>query len=225
MKIEFKNSKGQKLVGDLSEFDKDYVVIHCHGYGTSMLSSTAVSIKNTLTEKKISCLIFDFSGFGESDGNEKDVTISGAIDDLTSAVKYLKSLGFKKFVLSGSSFGGGVVLNYLTQNHDIVAAVLKAPVSDYNGLSLKVLEDTEKSEKFLKDAQKCSIYNKAASIQCPVLILHGDKDIDVPLGQSQRTALLIPNCRLIIIKGGNHKLADHQNLFLKEVVQFLESFR
>ena len=221
-RVEFKNSHGQKIVGSLFDLGKDFIVIHCHGYGTTKESLTAVSIGEEITSKGMSYLCFDFFGSGESDGKINDMTVSSALDDLSSAIKFLKKIGFINFSLSGSSFGGGVVLNHATSDKDIRSVALKAPVSDYCSLPLEELDLTERADDFLKDAAKYIIYDKAQKILCPVLIIHGDNDTSVPLNQSQKTCSLIKNCSLEVVKGGNHKLADHRKKFSSEFAKFFE---
>ena len=224
-KIIYKNYRGQKIVGLLIDNGKDFIVIHCHGYGTNKASKTATSLGEALDKLGMSFCRFDFSGFGESDGKEKDVRVSNAIDDLKSTIKYLKTIGFTNFGLSGSSFGGGVVLNYIADNHEIKVAVLKAPVSDYPDLPPEVLEDTEKDDDFLRDAALYTIYPKAKNIKCPVLILHGDKDTDIPLEQSQRTCSIIKGCKLIVVPGADHKFSDHKSIWATESAEFFKENR
>ena len=221
-KIIFKNSRGQKIVGLLLDHGKDFVVVHCHGYGTTKESKTAESLMKEADRNQLSFFRFDFVGCGKSDGEIKEMTMSTALNDLVSVVNFLKNGGFKSFALSGSSFGGGVVLNFPVDNKEIKSVALKAPVSDYPNIPVAEMDDTEKDREFLQDAAKYTIYEKADRITCPVLILHGDKDECVPLSQSQKTCSIIPDCKLEIVKGGNHRLSDHNDLFTKEFVEFFK---
>ena len=220
-KIVFKNSLNQKLVGNLIDCGKDFIVVHCHGYGANKESKTATSLQRKLEDSNISSFTFDFSDSGESECKKEDLTVSAGIDGLNSAIQYLKNLGFHKFALSGSSFGGNVVLNYIVNDKTIIAAVLKAPVSDWE--SINVSRDDELStSKFLDDAKKYTIYSKAKNIICPVLIFHGDIDEIVPIEQSKKTCSLISRCHLNIVKGSNHKLADHIDDLTSEATKFFK---
>lgn len=221
-KVTFKNSKNQKLVGNLVDCGKDYVVVHCHGYGPKTKGKdgdTAIALSRELTKKSISNFRFDFSGFGESEGEFIDVTVTGAIDDLKSAVKYLKNLGIKNIALSGSSFGGNIVLNYIIIDKDIKAIALKAPV-----LRWDLPEIETSSKKFKHDIKKYSV-DFSNKIYCPILIVHGTDDKDVPLDDSQKLCSKIENCELMIIKGGNHRLSEEQNIWIPKVVKFFERDR
>lgn len=222
-KIIFKNSLNQKLVGNLENFGRGYIVVHCHGYGSNKNSETALLLQRELAKNKISSFAFDFSDTGESECKREDLTVSAGIDDLISAIKYLKSLGFQNFGLSGSSFGGSVVFNYTLKDKNIKAIALKAPVSDWSSIFASPL----RLKKFVKDASKYTIYSKASQIQCPVLIFHGDQDETVPVEQSKKTCGLIKNCRLKIIKGADHQLADHDSRIklINDFVGFFEEHK
>ena len=149
-KIIFINSLNQKLVGNLEDCGKDYLVIHCHGYGSNKNSETATALQQELARNKISSFAFDFSDTGESEGKTSDLTVSAGIDDLKSAIGYLKNLGFQNFALSGSSFGGSVALNYAVGDQSIRALALKAPVSEWPSIFARPV----RIKKFLKDAPK-----------------------------------------------------------------------
>ncbi len=220
-KIVFQNSLSQKMIGNLDDHGKDFVVVHCHGYGTNKDSETATALQKTLGKENISSFAFDFSNTGESECRKEDLTVSMGIDELKSAVNQLKELGFKNFALSGSSFGGSVVLNYASEDSSVKAIALKAPVSEWP--SIKVSRGSNlRTEKFLEDAEQYTVYDKTSKIKCPTLILHGDKDETVPIGQSKKTCKLIKNCQLEIIKGADHKLADHTDELMEHFVRFFK---
>lgn len=222
-----KNNRNQNITGLLIDHGKNFIVIHCHGYGagTSMDSKTGVSLQKELNKNSISFCRFNFSGFGDSEGQMNDLTISKAIADLDAVIQKLKEIGFEKIALSGSSFGGGMVLNYAALHPEIIAVVTKAPVSCYFELSDNILEGAERSLDFITDANKYIVYSIAAKINQPVLVIHGDKDEVVPLNQSEKTSKLIKNCKLIVVKDGNHKLADNLDLYSREVANFFKEHK
>ena len=94
-KISFKNSKGQRLVGVLhipSGKGPFPIVIICHGLGgTAKDSKNRIQLSKNLNKEKIAAFRFDFNGHGESQGRFADVTVSKGIDDLKSAIKFLKN--------------------------------------------------------------------------------------------------------------------------------------
>jgi class 3 adenylate cyclase len=61
---------------------------------------------------------------------------------------------------------------------------------------------------------RTDVSDAARSVQCPVLLLHGDSDQSIPLSASQRLAGLIPDARLVPLEGGSNypPLADWRRI-------------
>jgi hypothetical protein len=76
---------------------------------------------------------------------------------------------------------------------------------------------------FYEDAEKIKGYESAKKIKLPALIVHGDKDEAVPVEQSKKTASLIENCGLEIIKGADHRYSnpEHFEKMLDLISQFI----
>ena len=225
-KIVFKNSYYQRVVGNLKDCGKDYIVIHCHGYGANKDSETARALQAKLSKSEISSFAFDFSDSGESECKKGDLTVTIGLDEIDCAINFFKKSGFKNFALSGSSFGGSVVLNYAVDKKDIKAMALKAPVSEWQSILVSGGSKL-RTNKFLDDAKSYAIYDKASKIKCPVLIFHGDQDETVPVEQSKKICKIIRNCQLEIIKGADHQLADHDDRMklIETFVRFFESHK
>lgn len=228
-KIYFKNSKGNKLCGILSNpisNKKQPIIILSHGFSTSKNSRTYLRLQNILNKHQISNLRFDFFGHGESEGKIEDITISEAVDDILNAIKFLKNQGYTKIGLFGSSFGGIASLITASKTDDLFLLVLKSPVSNYEEKEIatkskKELEDWKNkgfryyvsgdgrklklNYTFFKDFKNNNGYKAAKKIKIPTLIVHGDNDETVPIEQSKKTANLIKNCKLEIVKGADHR--------------------
>ena len=246
-KIFFKNSNGLKLCGILSNTTDDVakpVMILCHGFTTSKDSTTYPILEKLLNEKNISTFRFDFFGHGESEGKFEEVTISEAADDILCAIEYLKGLGYSKMGLFGSSFGGAACIIAASKTKDLSFLVLKSPVADYMEREMgkgnkKELEEWKnkgyknyfdsKGNKyklnytFFEDFANNNGYEAAKKINMPVLIVHGDADESVPIGQSIKLSKILPNGKLEIIAGANHHYSDseHYQKHLDLVVSFI----
>ena len=57
---------------------------------------------------------------------------------------------------------------------------------------------------FFEDYDNNNGYEAAKKITIPVLIIHGDKDKNVPVEQSIKINKIFPNCKLEIIEGAGH---------------------
>ncbi|OGD84519.1 hypothetical protein A3B51_02295 [Candidatus Curtissbacteria bacterium RIFCSPLOWO2_01_FULL_41_18] len=90
------------------------------------------------------------------------------------------------------------------QARRLLALDLKAPVSDYvEALSLKGNEN--RSRDFASQIADINIYKQAKNITCPVLIIHGSADNDVPISQSEKLLeSLGGEKRLAIIHDAGH---------------------
>lgn len=234
-KVYFKNSAGIRLCGILScptANADNPVVVMCHGFSTSKDSRTSVRLEEILNDQGISTFRFDFFGHGESEGEFEEITTSEAIDDVLNAIKFVKESGHNKTGLMGSSFGGMASLIAASRSDNPGILALKSPLSDYRSMAharhsepeLKdwkekgfiEFESAEEEKQrlnysFYEDAENVKAYEAARKIKIPALIVHGDKDETVPLSQSQKTARLIENCRLEIIKGCDHVYSDPEH--------------
>ena len=228
-KIYFKNSKKLNLCGILSNptsSKEKPIIILCHGFSTSKNGHTYVRFQEVLNKYQISTFRFDFFGHGESGGKFEDITISEAVDDILNAIKFLKNQGYAKIGLVGSSFGGIASLIAASKTNDLFVLALKSPVSNYEEKeyatnSKEALEEwknkkykyyiNEDGKKlklnytFFEDFKNNNGYEATKKIKIPTLIIHGDKDKLVPIGQCKKTASLIKNCRLEITQGADHR--------------------
>ena len=229
-KISFKDEKGNKVIGILSNPTNNKekpIIIMCHGSGSQVNKGAfhIIRLEEIFNKAGISTFRFDFFGHGESDGKYEDLTISVAIDDILKAIDFLKKEGYSRIGLTGSSFGGTAALLAAAKTKDLYLLVLKSPVSDYlermkenpekypleewkeKGFIYKE-ENLKMNYSFFEDAKKIDSYQDMKKIKIPVLIVHGDKDKDVPIEQSKKAASIIENCRLEIIEGAGHKYSN-----------------
>lgn len=218
----FKNSKGLVLSAIYEGKDKKApVVVICHGYASSKDSESQQDLRPKLLKAGLSVFAFDFTGCGESEGSLDDLTPNAGIDDLKSAVT---NMDHKDFALIGSSFGGYIALRYAIENQ-VLALVLKAPVSDWGSIKSEQI-DPVKMARFLKEVSEINIYQKVKNIKCPTLITHGDKDYTVPLKQSEDLlrSLGASNKKLETIEGAPHIMrGKHMQEAHKLIVNFFKS--
>jgi uncharacterized protein len=240
--ITFTNSHGDKLVGRLTNPTNDLhapLIIWCYGHSSYMDRPSSQIMVKTLLDHYWSVFQFDFYGHGDSEGDFANATPSEAMDDVLQAIKYVKSLGYTRIGLVGSSFGGLACLLAAADTKDIFVLALKSPVSDYAALfPTEIIPEWQQTgsipypEKpqthklnylFYSDSLEHNAYQVAHQIHVPTLIVHGDADTEVPLSQSRKLAQLIPNCHLEIIPGADHNYSqpDHERQMLSAISQFI----
>lgn len=237
--ITFLNSKHNKLRGILSTQTDDPskpIVLFVHGHSSDKNTKNFVRFAHIFNDNNIPSLRFDISGHGESEGIFQEVTVSQAVDDILSAIKFLKEKRYKKIGLIGSSFGGLASIIVASKISDLFCLALISPVSNYeekyklegeqflNDWKQKGIRSYQSGRKgeltlkysFYEDAMRNDAYPAASKIKAPTLIVHGDNDDIVPLSQSVRFSELVPGSQLEIIHD-----ADHTYTFPKHVDEMI----
>ncbi len=240
-KVIFENLKRQKLVGilHLPEKETNKIILFSHGFTSNKDRKNHILIGNALAKEGYAFLRFDFGGSGES--YDTKITIKNEVEDLKSAISFAKKRGYIKIGLIGASLGGLVsIMNY---NSDIKTMALLAPNTTNENKLKDIHAQYKSSEKelkekgyvtMLKDEKEFKIpleyfYERIEidpreilpKIHYPVLIIHGDKDIYVPLGNSKEAIKLLPNnSKLEIIEGGNHKLDNKRNEVIPLIINW-----
>lgn len=226
-KINFSNSKGDKLVGILhipKEKTKKIVILS-HGFISKKDRPKWVVAANTFCEGGFGAFRFDFGGCGESE--DRPLTVRSQNDDLKSAIKLVKEKGFDEILLLGASLGALCsILNVAEKG--VKGLILWAPVTksktpellndetvkkDLEEKGFTIIENRGKShtipKEYFEERKNVDQKEMLSRIKFPVLIIHGDKDEIVPLEHSQESLELLPEgSELIVIRGGNHSLRD-----------------
>lgn len=209
-------SKGKKLSAVLNGNNKSAIIILAHGWTSSKDGKSCILLEKTFNKIGIDTLRFDFYGHGESEGRLEDMTISIGVKNVIDAVKYAKKSGYKNIGLFGSSFGG-LCSTLAAAKIKLFVLLLKSPVSDYRDIKWE-----KRGEGFMREHKKYNAYKLAKKINCPVLIIHGIIDKDVPISQSEKLRKSLKNCKLIEVAGLTHDYTDEQLKFMaKNSVEFL----
>lgn len=122
-RVEFRNEKGEKLVGILHVpgREKGEGVILVHGYtGNKDEHGFFVNLARRLCERGFLVLRFDFSGHGESEGNFEGV--EKEVKELRRAMKFV---GKKRLILIGLSLGA--VVSVLAWDNRVKKLILINP--------------------------------------------------------------------------------------------------
>lgn len=251
-KIYLKNGEGLNLCGILNESDKSggRCIILCHGITVDKDESgdSFVHLASELVKKGFAVFRFDFRGHGESEGRSLDLTVSGEIDDLQSAVLFLRNRGYERFGIVAASFGGGAASLFSSRNSDQVKAlVLWNAIIDYDSLLnprlpwptkyfgetalLKLKRDGSIeigsrgfaiSEIFFQDLKELRPWKELRKIHIPILFLHGDKDTYVPYEDSVKYSEML-GAEMKTIPGAEHGLCNNESV-AKEAREAVTTF-
>ena len=238
-KLIFQNSKGDKLVGVLSNpvENKEKIVIICHGLASNKDRPIYVKMEEILNKNNIATFRFDFFGQGESKGKFEEITMTELVDDILQAVLLLKTKGYFKFGIFGSSMGGTAAIIAATRIEELYVLAIRCSSIDYHSKLLKkrtkeYLEDWKEKGFVLKrgfdgrmeklnytmveDVAKYNGFEACKEIEVPTIIVHGSKDESSPVEQAKKAAKLIKNCKLEILKGVGHHFTE-EGAFEKSV--------
>ncbi len=234
-RVEFRNSRGLKLVGNYHSSGTDAAIILAHGF-TSDRSALGRfdSLAKALCTTGYNVLAFDFSGCGESD--PEILAAHNMVDDLQSAVAFVKANGCRRIAFYGHSLGGLICLRCATP--EIVTMVLSGAPTDamdydwkeyYSESQLKEMREkgffktidrTGKERRIglqmLRDFEEINQEGLLKNVACPVLLIHGNDPADKEelqlLERSQRgIPFLPPGSRIEVIPGANHTFLNHWN--------------
>ena len=195
--VDFQNSLGLRLRGDLLRAGPDAVVVMAHGFTSDRRSrGRFVRLADALREEGYSSLRFDFSGCGESD--DDSLTLAKQVDDLGAALAFAGSKGFRRIALYGHSLGGLVCLRaYAPQVATMVLTSAATGPMHYewdqyfSPAQMRELSVTghltvrpEKGPRkqiavgaqMLKDFEQIDQPELLSRVKCPVLAIHGDGD-------------------------------------------------
>lgn len=242
----FLNSKGDRLSGILAVVNSDLTtptIILAHGF-TSHKNGTSKDISVLLNKMGINTLRFDFYGHGESEGKFEDITLSEGTHDVLQAIEFVKSRGFIKIGLFGTSFGGSCSIMAASRIKDLWLLALRSPVSDYY---LKELIQKSKKElidwrekgyrmykkadgkelrlnySFFEDMKNNRGLEAALNIEIPTMIVQGDLDTSSLLIFNDMLVKVIPDSELKVIKGGDHTFSnpEHYQEALNILLEFI----
>ncbi len=208
------------------------VVFLC-GYMSDMRGTKATSLERHCRETGRAFLRFDYRGTGESPGEFSEGTIGLWTDDALAA---LDSCTEGPQILVGSSMGGWIMLLAALARPSRVAGLVgiaAAPdfTEDLIRGRLGELARRDLAERgvcavpggpdpqpvtraLIEDGSGRLLLRRRIPLRCPVRLLHGMRDAEVPWTTSARLAerLLSDDVRTILIKDGDHRLSRERDI-------------
>ncbi|MBL9152473.1 MAG: alpha/beta hydrolase [Verrucomicrobiales bacterium] len=219
------NASGEKLDyrfhGDAS--DRSRIVLIGHGVTGNLDRPWAEGLANALAAAGYPALRFSFAGNGDSEGDFRDCTISKEVGDLGSVIDAVKAAGYGEVIYAGHSMGGAVgVLR--TAADDRISRLISLAGMVHTAKFCDTEFGMEKpDEGFMWEDEDCplsstyvndmhaigSVLDKAAAIRVPWLLIHGDQDDVVPIGESREIfAVANEPKQLVELTGVNHVFAN-----------------
>lgn len=208
--VNFKSEDGTKLHGWFIQNHGDGrkgTVVYSHGNAGAI--GYHLGFITWASNAGYQILIYDYRGFGKSEGSVKR---KGIVEDVNAAIKYAKSrkdVDPKKIFSFGHSLGGAKSVAALSgeKGEDVAGVISFAGFSSYQKIAQKMVG--EMALNLVTD--ELSPRDFIAGISpTPLLIVHGDQDSVVPVEHGRELFKKAKEPKKIIeVKGGSHNGALH----------------
>ena len=181
------------------------------GYASDMEGTKALALDAFAERRGLAMLRLDYSGTGSSGGRFEDGTLGLWLEEALAAID---GLAQGPLVLVGSSMGGWIALHLALLRPDRVAALVAiAAAPDFTDWGFADGEAATRqglARGFWESGQRLLLLGKDIGIDCPVRLLHGERDEEVPLDIAFRLmrALRSSDVQLNVLKGGGHRLSE-----------------
>lgn len=203
------------------------------GYKSDMQGGKAQALAAWAADQGLGLLRMDYSGCGESDGAFEDGTLDIWRDDVLAVIAEAK---IGPIILIGSSMGGWLMLLVAEKLGDQVAAMVGIAAApdftdwDFDAADRATIAATGRIERpsdygydpmvitqdFWQSGQSNLRLAGAVAMDCPVRLIHGQCDPDVPWETSLKlaAALRSSDVQTILVKDGDHRLSRDQDIAL-----------
>ncbi len=228
---------GQRIAFRKTEGDQTERVgptlVFLPGYMSDMAGSKATALFDWAVAQGRACLLLDYSGCGESEGAFSDGTLTRWREEVLALIE-AQTQG--PVVLVGSSMGGWLMLLCgLELGSRLAGLVGIAAAPDFTqwgydpdqkallAAGETLLEDnpygpepTPTHARFWQDGQALLLLNHEIALDCPVRLLHGQADEDVPwtIALQPAECLRSDDVQVVLVKDGDHRLSREADIAL-----------
>ena len=195
-------------------------IIYFHGNGGNI--SNLGWVGERLAKRGFDVLLFDYRGYGESEGDPRDE--SGLYADGDAAYAYVinvKHVSPNKVVLHGQSLGTTVVTD-LASRQKCGAIILESGLSSASSVAKTALPWLPRWLHFL-GRNRFDSASKLANVHVPVLVSHGDPDLVIPTdeGRALFAAANEPKKLLVFPGAGHNVFGTMGDPYLEEIEKFV----
>ena len=210
------------------------------GYASDMEGTKALALDAFAADRGLAMLRFDYSGTGSSPGQFDEGTLDRWLTEALAVAD--ASEGW--LIVVGSSLGGWLALHLALQRPERVAGLVGIAAAPdftdwgYSAEDKAILIEHGRLERgnpygpdkqlttraFWQSGEALRLLGGEIAVRCPVRLLHGDADEDVPTGVAFKLVerLRSADVQLTLLKGGGHRLsAPHELRALRRAVDDL----
>ncbi len=206
-------------------------VVFLHGYHSDMEGGKALALEEMCRAQGRAFLRFDYFGHGKSSGDVLYGTVGRWAAD---AVAVIGQLTEGPQVLVGSSLGGWIALLTALEHRDRVAGLVGVAAApdftedlmwqDFTFEQRRALMETGELElpncyepenpwrvhrSLIEDGRNHLLLRDLIQIHCPIRLIQGQRDADVPWETALRLAecLASEQVEVVLVKDGDHRLS------------------
>jgi pimeloyl-ACP methyl ester carboxylesterase len=215
---------------------REPTVVFLPGFRSEMQGEKGTHLAAFCAARGVGLLRLDYSGHGASAGRFEDGSIGRWTED---ALFVIDREAKGRMVLVGSSMGGWVALLVARSRPERMAGLLGiAAAPDFTEtLMWQAMSPAEQerllaegsltvpseygpplliTRRLIEEGRRNLVLGEPIEINCPVRLLHGQRDPDVPWETALRTAERIggDDVRITLVKDGEHRLSRPQDLAL-----------
>jgi pimeloyl-ACP methyl ester carboxylesterase len=210
-------------------------VVFLGGFMSDMTGTKAMALDGFCRDRAQAFVRFDYTGHGQSSGRFIDGTIGSWAGD---AIAVLDSLTEGPQILVGSSMGGWImVLAALARRTRIAGLVGVAAAPDFTEDLLSDIATPDQraalerdgvyylpndrgetpypiTRALIEDGRKHLVLRGEIPIACPVALVHGAEDREVPYETSLRLARALKSrdVTVTLVKDGDHRMSEPRHL-------------
>jgi pimeloyl-ACP methyl ester carboxylesterase len=207
-------------------------ILFLPGYMSDMAGTKALALEAWARAEGRAFLRFDYGGCGTSPGKFAEQTLADWRDDAVAMIDSVDG----PVVLVGSSMGGWIMLLAALARTECVAGLVGIAAAPdftdwgYTSAEKAVLrrgellvrpsayaaDGTPTSAAFWHSGEALRLLGSEIALDCPVRLLHGQADDEVPPAISLQVAerLRSSDVQTILVKEGDHRLSRPQDLAL-----------
>lgn len=213
-------------------------VVFLTGFRSDMMGTKAEFLASSCAERGQSFLRFDYRGHGQSGGAFEDGTIGLWLSDALAAIDALTT---GPVVLVGSSMGGWIaLLAALARKERVCGLIGLAAAPDFTRDIPNRMSEEQKAQMaaegfislpndyddrpyiiartLLEEGENHCLLHAPVAIDCPVRLIQGMKDAEVPWQTAHRicNAITGEDKKVYLREEGDHRLSTEDDLVLLE---------
>jgi putative redox protein len=247
--IRFRNQWAERLFGTHHQPDmpSEYGIVMGHCFTCTRHTGILRAAADRLTAAGFHVLRFDFSGNGQSEGSFIETSYTKYIAEMEDAANFLKTCGVKWLGFAGHSMGAAVSVLAASRFSEIQAVCAIAgrfsPMDPYRIFSPAEMQRFQESgrlqfvsrgrqleldSRFFNDMLSYDMLAAVASLNPPLLVVHGTQDDIVPAEQAVMAQAINPgHLKLVMISGADHffSLEEHRDAAAQKIAEWFSKIR